>query len=401
MPYQTLNNIDCVHKVVLLRVDLNVPITNNKVTDTTRIERLLPTIRELLKAQAKIVILSHFGRPKPNNDPALWDKAHSLKNILSSVESIFQVPVIFVDKCVGEDVQNAISAANWGSVILLENLRYYPGEEANDPEFAEQLAKLGDIYVNDAFSCSHRAHASVTSITQYLPSVAGRAMQGELEHLDKALTTPKHPVVAIVGGSKISTKLDLLLNLSHKVDTLVIGGGMANTMLAAQGIDVGQSLFEPNLLDTARRILTESKAEIILPDDVVVAADLNDGTNSYMVAANAIPGDQKVFDIGPLTVEKIKSYLDRASTIVWNGPVGAYEYAPFDQATTKIAQHVAVLTSTRGVISVAGGGETVESLGKAGVTDKFSYVSTAGGAFLEWLEGKTLPGVAALEKAGE
>jgi len=390
MKFLTLNDVSLANKTVLVRVDLNVPTKGATVTDATRIESILPTLNHLLKEKAKVVLMSHFGRPSG------WDSALSLKFIIPVLEKVFQHPVTFLPACVGDSIGKAIKDAPYGSVFLLENLRFYEGEEKNDPVFSKDLAALADVYVNDAFSCSHRAHASVVGVTKYLPSLAGHSLSLELKHLDLCLRSPEYPLTAIVGGSKISTKLELLTNLCEKVDTLIIGGAMANTLLAAQGIDVGKSLYEPNLLDIAARILKNSKAEILLPTDVVIGKDLSDRAQTQIVDVYAIPQDQMALDLGPKTVERIKAVLKESRTVIWNGPVGAFECAPFAEASLEIAKTLADLSQKGSCLSVAGGGDTVAALGMAGVKDKLTYVSAAGGAFLEWLEGKVLPGVEAL-----
>ncbi len=394
MKFLTLDDIEFAHKTALVRVDLNVPVKDRKVSDDSRIQSLLPTISYLLSKKTKIVLMSHFGRP---SGP---DASLSLKFLLPDLEKAFDFKVDFIAECIGDAVKKSLKEAPYPSITLLENLRFYEGEEKNDPLFSKDLADLADIYVNDAFSCSHRAHASVVGITKYLPSVAGRSLQSELVHLEQCLATPKHPLVAIVAGSKISTKLELLENLYQKVDTLIIGGAMANTMLAAKGLDVGQSLYEPNLLDIARKILKNTTATIILPEDVVISDELSETASTQIVNVHDIPKDKKAFDIGPKTVKKIKDTLKNAKTVVWNGPVGAFEFAPFAEASISIAKTLADLTQQNQCMSVAGGGDTLAVLALAGVKDKLSYVSTAGGAFLEWLEGKTLPGVEALEQNG-
>lgn len=398
MKFISLSDMQLMHKTVLVRADLNVPAKEGKVMDVTRIESLVPTVQYLLNQQAKIVLISHFGRPEAGSDPLKWDQRYSLKFIVPTLEKILNHPVQFVPNCVGRDVGEAIKNAAFPSIVLLENLRFHEGEEKNDPHFAKQLTKFADVYVNDAFSCSHRAHASVVGVTEYLPAAAGLSLECELEHLESCLNTPKRPLVAIVGGSKISTKLELLTNLCQKVDTLIIGGAMANTLLAAKGIDVGQSLYEPELLDLARTILKGSKAEILLPEDLVIASELTENAKSGIVGIDAIPSDKKAFDLGPKTIQKIKHILENAKTVVWNGPVGAFELSPFAHGTMSIAEILADCTQKGQCMSVAGGGDSVAALSMAGVKDKLSYVSTAGGAFLEWLEGKPLPGVAALMK---
>jgi len=392
--FLTLDQIPVAGKIVLLRADLNVPMKDGKVTDDERLTRLLPTLKELAKGNAKIVILSHFGRPEGQRNMKF-----TLRPVAIELEKIWGQSVAFADDCIGSVAETAIKALPLGQILVLENTRFYPGEEANDPAFTKQLAALGDVYVNDAFSASHRAHASTEGLAHLLPCAAGRLMQTELTALEKALSKPERPVIALVGGSKISTKLDLLENLVSKVDILVLGGGMANTFLAAQGLSVGKSLHEADMLDTARAIATRAtanKCRIVLPTDGVVASTLQAHIATQTVAVTAVPADQMILDIGPHSVKEIVTLLRTCKTVVWNGPLGAFEFPPFDASTVAIAQAVAALTKEGKLLSVAGGGDTVAALAHAKVMDDFSYVSTAGGAFLEWLEGKTLPGVAAL-----
>jgi phosphoglycerate kinase len=393
--FLTLDSIPFAGKTVLLRADLNVPMKDGAVTDAARLTRLLPTLRDLAQAKAKIVILSHFGRPDGQRNAK-----YSLRPVAAELQKIVGRPVAFAEDCVGATAASAIAALPAGQILVLENTRFYAGEEANDPAFAAQLAALGDVYVNDAFSAAHRAHASTEALAKLLPAAAGRLMQAELDALAKALSNPEHPVAALVGGSKISTKLDLLENLVSKVDVLVLGGGMANTFLAAQGVNVGKSLYEADMLDTARAIATRAASRscrILLPKDGVVATALQANIATQTVSVAAIPGDCMMLDIGPQSEKEIASVLHTCKTLVWNGPLGAFEFPPFDHATVAVAQVVAGLTKQGKLLSVAGGGDTVAALAHAKVMDDFSYVSTAGGAFLEWLEGKTLPGVAALE----
>ncbi|MFZ9416290.1 MAG: phosphoglycerate kinase, partial [Alphaproteobacteria bacterium] len=380
---------------VLLRADLNVPMKDGKVTDATRIERLAPTIRELAGAGARVVVLSHFGRPdgQRRDDMSLRPLAGALSGALGGA------PVSFASDCIGPEARAMVDRLADGQVGLLENLRFHAGEEANDPAFAAELARLGDVYVNDAFSAAHRAHASTAALARLLPSAAGRLMQAELEALGRALEHPRRPLAAIVGGSKVSSKLDLLGNLLSRVDLLVIGGGMANTFLFAEGVDVGRSLCERDMAPTARdiaRAARDAGKRILLPVDVVVAPSLADGAAAATVAVDAIPADRMVLDIGPRSVSATAEALSGCRTLVWNGPVGAFEHAPFDAGTTAIAKEVARLVAAGRLDAIAGGGDTVAALAHAGVEDRLTYVSTAGGAFLEWLEGKTLPGVAAL-----
>ncbi len=381
-------------KRVLLRVDLNVPTENGRVTDATRIERVAPTIRELANKGARVILLAHFGRPKGAPDPQ-----YSLQPIAEAVARIVDLPVAFAPDCIGAAAEDAVAAMKDSAVLLLENTRFHRGEEKNDPDFVQALAKNGDIYVNDAFSAAHRAHASTEGLARLLPAFAGRTMQAELEALEKGLGAPQRPVVAIVGGAKVSTKIDLLLNLVKRVDALVIGGGMANTFLAARGVDVGRSLCEHELAGKAREIeheAAEAGCAIVLPVDAVVAKEFKAGAASETVPVSAVPADGMILDVGPQTIEAVSGWIDRAKTLVWNGPLGAFEIAPFDRATVGAARHAAQRTTEGKLVSVAGGGDTVAALNHAGVAGDFTYVSTAGGAFLEWMEGKVLPGVEAL-----
>lgn len=394
--FKTIDSERVSGKRVLVRVDLNVPMKNGKVTDATRIERAAPTLRELADKGAKVIVLSHFGRPDGKRVPEM-----SLKPLVEPLAKALGKPVAFADDCIGPQAEAAVKALKPGEVLLLENLRFHKEEEKNDKGFVDQLSTLGDLYVNDAFSAAHRAHASTEGVAHLLPAVAGRLMQGELEALDKALGNPKRPVCAVVGGAKVSTKLDLLGNLIEKVDHLVIGGGMANTFLVAQGIEVGKSLAERDMADTAREILGKAEqagCTIHLPVDVVVAREFKAGAENETVAADACPADAMILDAGPATVARITEVFDASRTLIWNGPLGAFEIQPFDAATNAAAQEAARLTQEGKLISVAGGGDTVAALNKAGVASSFTFISTAGGAFLEWMEGKELPGVAALQK---
>ena len=394
--FNTIDDLDVNGKTVLVRADLNVPMQDGKVSDTTRIDRLAPTLTELAKKGAKVVVLSHFGRPK--NGP---DAKNSLRNVLEALSAAVGQTVAFGEDCVGDKAKAAIDGAQPGAIVLLENTRFHAEEEKNDPAFAKQIAELGDLYVNDAFSAAHRAHASTEGVAQYLPAAAGRLMQAELEALTKALEKPERPVAAVVGGAKISTKLDLLGNLVKKVDMLALGGGMANTFLYAQGVDVGASLCEKDMADQARAIMETAKAancELLLPKDFIVAKEFKAGAAHRAVPADGIGADEMALDVGPETVEFLGLKLQGAKTVVWNGPLGAFEIQPFDAGTNAVAGLVAERTSEGGLLSVAGGGDTVAAMAHAGVEDKFTYVSAAGGAFLEWLEGKELPGVAALKK---
>lgn len=397
--FKTLDDLDVSGKRVLLRADLNVPMEAGRVTDATRIERTVPTIRELADRGAKVVVLSHFGRPKGKPVPEM-----SLKPVAEALSTALGRPVDFAEDCIGSPAEKMVAGLDNGGVALLENLRFHAGEEKNDDRFAKALAALGDLYVNDAFSAAHRAHASTEAIARLLPAAAGRLMQAELEALGRALETPEHPVAAIVGGAKISTKLDLLRNLVARVDALIIGGGMANTFLHALDVEVGKSLCERDMADTAREIVEDAKrrgCDIVLPLDAVVADELAQGVESKVVAIDAVPGDKMILDVGPESVKDLKGRLAAYRTLVWNGPLGAFEVAPFDEGTNAVAKEAASLTRAGKLVTVAGGGDTVAALGRAGVVESFTYVSTAGGAFLEWLEGRTLPGVAALASASE
>jgi phosphoglycerate kinase len=391
MPFRTLDNVDVAGKRVLLRADLNVPVRAGKITDLTRIERLSPTIRELAGKGAKVIVCSHFDRPQGKRVPEM-----SLGPMAAALGEVLGQRVRFAEDCIGIVAQQAVERMARGDVLVLENTRYHAAEEKNDPAFAAELAKLADIYVNDAFSAAHRAHASTEGVAHLLPAYAGRLMQAELEALDAALGSPVRPVAAVVGGAKVSTKLELLGNLVSRVDMLVIGGAMANTFLAAQGVAVGRSLQEAEMHDTARGILAQAGCEIVLPLDAVVATELKPNVPTRTVAINDVPADAMILDVGPATVADLTGRLGKLKTLVWNGPLGAFEIPPFDAATTAFAHAVAAATQSGALRSVAGGGDTVSALRHAGVLDKMSYVSTAGGAFLEWLEGKTLPGVAAL-----
>lgn len=396
MAFKTLDDLtDISGKRVLIRVDLNVPMKDGVVTDTTRIERILPTIRAITAKGGKAILLAHFGRPKGERVADM-----SLKPVARPLAELLGQAVDFAGDCIGEPAAEAVGKMVDGGILLLENTRYHKGEEKNDPDFAKALAANGDVYVNDAFSAAHRAHASTEGLAQLLPAYAGLTMQAELDALGSALGDPKRPVLAVVGGAKVSSKIDLLENLVAKVDMLVIGGGMANTFLAAKGVDVGKSLCEHDLADTARMIMaTAEKAgcEIILPADAVVAKEFKAGADNETVALDAIPADGMILDVGPASIAKVNEKIDQAATLVWNGPLGAFEIAPFDKATVAAAQHAAERTKAGKLNSVAGGGDTVAALNHANASSAFSYVSTAGGAFLEWLEGKELPGVKALE----
>src|SRR6186997_250262 len=392
--FRTLDQVDVKGKRVLVRVDLNVPVENGVVTDATRIERAAPAITELADKGGKVILLSHFGRPKGR------DPKHSLKPVAAEVARIIKRPVGFADDCIGEPAARAVAAMKPGDIVCLENTRFHPGEEKNDPAFVAELAKLGDIWDNDAFSAAHRAHATTEGLGHKLPAYAGRTMQAELDALGKALEAPTKPVIAIIGGAKVSTKIDLLENLVTKVDALVIGGGMANTFLHAQGVNVGKSLAEKDLAATALRIIDKAEAAncaIILPVDAVVAYHFAANAPSHAYGLDAIPADGMILDVGPQSTARIHAAIDDAATLVWNGPLGAFEMTPFDRGTMVAARHAAERTKAKKLISVAGGGDTVAALNQAGVADYFSYVSTAGGAFLEWMEGKPLPGVEVLK----
>jgi len=393
--FKTIDDLDVRGRKVLVRCDLNVPMRDGNVSDTTRIDRSLPTLRDLMDKGAKVIVMSHFGRPKGQVVAEM-----SLKPVAAALEKAIGKRVVTATDCVGEAAEKAIAAAGDGDIVMLENLRFHAEEEKNDGAFADQLAALGDIYVNDAFSCAHRAHASTEAIARRLPTAAGRLMQAELSALAGALENPAHPVAAVVGGAKISTKMAVLGHLIERVDQLVIGGGMANTFLFAQGVDVGKSLCEPDMAEQARDIMENAAAagcEVVLPIDAVVAKEFAEGAASETVPVEAVPADAMILDVGPASIDDLKQRLAGCKTVVWNGPLGAFEISPFDMGTNAVAREAARLTVEGSLLSVAGGGDTVAALANAGAVDSFSYVSTAGGAFLEWLEGRTLPGVAALE----
>ncbi|MDJ0948138.1 MAG: phosphoglycerate kinase [Alphaproteobacteria bacterium] len=395
--FKTIDDLDVRGQRVLLRADLNVPMADGAVSDATRITRLAPTVTELAERGARVVAMSHFGRPKGQMVPEM-----SLGPVVEALADALGREVAFAPDCVGPAAAQVVDTLPEGGVALLENLRFHAGEEANDPAFATGLAALGDLYVNDAFSASHRAHASIVGLPQRLPAAAGRLLQAEIEALTAALENPARPLMAVVGGAKISTKLALLANLTAKVDLLVIGGGMANTFLHARGVAVGASLCEPDLADTAREVMARAEAggcEILLPTDAVVAGKLAPGAETRTVAIDAVPDDAMILDVGPDSARDLAARLEDCRSLVWNGPLGAFETPPFDAGTAAVARRAADLTRSGRLLSVAGGGDTVAALAQAGVLDAFSYVSTAGGAFLEWLEGKELPGVAALEAA--
>jgi phosphoglycerate kinase len=393
--FRSLDDLAVTGKKVIVRLDLNVPMKDGKVTDSTRIDRSAATLKELAGKGARVIVMAHFGRPQGKVAPEF-----SLKPLVEPLAKALGRPVAFAKDCVGAPAEEAAAQLKDGDVLLLENLRFHAEEEKNDPAFAKQLASLAEIYVNDAFSCAHRAHASTEGIAHVLPAYAGRLMQTELDHLGAALGNPKRPVMAIVGGAKVSTKLDLLGNLVNKVDVLVIGGGMANTFLFAEGREIGKSLAERDMVETAREIVAKKPkgCGIVLPVDAVVAGEFKAGVETKTVNINAVPKDQMILDIGPKSAAAIGELMKTCKTLVWNGPVGAFETPPFDQGTTAVAKAAAALTEAKSLLSVAGGGDTVAALAHAGAVDRFSYVSTAGGAFLEWMEGKDLPGVAALKR---
>lgn len=391
--FRTLDDVDVKGQRVLLRVDLNVPMDNGRVTDTTRLDRIAPTITEIADKGGKVILLAHFGRPKGRDDK------DSLKPVATELAKVIKKPVDFADDCIGDVAEKAVAAMQDGDILCLENTRFHKEEEKNDPAFVASLAKLGDIWVNDAFSAAHRAHATTEGLGHKLPAYAGRTMQAELDALNKALEAPTKPVIAIIGGAKVSTKIDLLENLVSKVDALVIGGGMANTFLHAQGYGVGKSLAEKDLAATALRILEKAEkanCAIILPVDAVVAFHFAANAPAHAYGLDAIPADGMILDVGPQSVERIHAAIDDAATLVWNGPVGAFELTPFDHGTVVAARYAAQRTKIGKLVSVAGGGDTVAALNHAGVAQDFTYVSTAGGAFLEWMEGKPLPGVEVL-----
>ena len=393
--FRTLDDVDVKGKRVLVRIDLNVPMENGRVTDSTRLERVAPTIIEISSKGGKVILLSHLGRPKGR------DPKESLKPVAAALAEVIRKPVAFADDCIGEVAQKAVAAIKDGDILCLENTRFHKEEEKNDPAFVAELAKLGDIWVNDAFSAAHRAHASTEGLGHALPAYAGRAMQAELDALSKALEAPTRPVIAIVGGAKVSTKIDLLENLVGKVDALVIGGGMANTFLHAQGVPIGKSLAERDLAATALRIIEKAEAAncaILLPVDAIVAFHFAAHAPSHAYGLDAIPPDGMILDVGPQSIQRIHAAIDDAATLVWNGPLGAFELPPFDRGTVLAARHAAARNKAGKLVSVAGGGDTVAALNQAGVAGDFTYVSTAGGAFLEWLEGKPLPGVEVLKK---
>lgn len=394
--FKTIDDLEMDGKIVLTRVDINVPLENGLVSDATRIQKIVPTIRDIQNKGGIPVLLAHFGRPKGQPVPEM-----SLKQLVPALEAALEQPVQFSDEAIGGPAKRAVAQLQKGDVLLLENTRFYAGEESNDATFAASLAALGQLYINDAFSAAHRAHASTEGLARLLPAGAGRLMEAELNALNAALGAPDRPVVAIVGGAKVSTKLELLGNLIDKVDHLVIGGGMANTFLVAKGIEVGSSLAERDMADTAREILAKSESAgctIHLPVDIVVAREFKAGAASEVLPADQCPADAMILDAGPETVEAIRGVFANCRTLIWNGPLGAFEISPFDTATNAAAQAAAELTREGKIVSVAGGGDTVSALNRAGVSDDFTFISTAGGAFLEWMEGKDLPGVLVLSR---
>ncbi len=391
---KSIADADVNGKTVLIRADLNVPMEEGRVTDSTRIDRFAPTVKMLSEKGAKVAIISHFGRPKGQRD-----KKFSLKPVAEALSDVLGMPVKFASDCVGEVAEKAVWALQPGEVIMLENLRFHPGETKDDENFARRLSVLADIYCNDAFSVSHRAHASVHAITKFLPSYAGLSLMKELQALSAALDNPQRPAAALVGGAKVSTKIPVLENLLPVVDQIIVGGGMANTFLLALGYDVGKSLAEPDFVDTAKTIMAkaeENNCEIVLPSDATCAKEFKAGAEAETCALDGVPSDSMILDIGPQSIADLKVRLQEIKTLLWNGPLGAFEVPPFDTGTVEIARAAAELTKAGKLVTVAGGGDTVAALNTAGVTDDFTYVSTAGGAFLEWLEGKELPGVAAL-----
>jgi phosphoglycerate kinase len=396
---KSIDGVEVRGKRALVRVDFNVPIEGGKVADPTRIARVLPTITKLAREGAKVIVLSHLGRPKGVISPET-----SLKPVASKMKELMgDTHVRFIGDCIGEEARNGLSSLRPGDVAVLENVRFYPGEEKNDANFAKRLAEHGDLYVDDAFSSAHRAHASIEAITELLPSYAGLLMMAEIAALGEALETPERPVMAIVGGSKVSTKIEVLTNLVARMDALVVGGAMANTFLLAKGVAVGTSFVEPDFVDTAKNILAKAGhagCEIVLPADAVVAKELKEGVESKVCRMGKVPADSMILDFGPESVADLKRRLAETRTVLWNGPLGAFETAPFGDATFAVAREVARLTKQGGLVSVAGGGDTVRALNEAGAAEDFSYVSTAGGAFLEWLGGHDLPAVSALARAG-
>ena len=395
--FLTLNDVDVAAKTVLVRADLNVPTDGDQITDTTRLDRLLPTLHRLSDAGARVAVLSHFGRPKGKAVPEM-----SLRPVADALGGLLGREVAFAADCIGTEARAGIDFLPAGGVIVLENTRFHPGEEANDPGLSADMAALGDLYVNDAFSAAHRAHASTEGITHHLPAVAGLAMEAELFNLSAALDQPRRPLAAIVGGAKVSTKIDVLRHLVNRVDMLVIGGGMANTFLLAAGYNLGRSLVEADLVETAREIMAAAKAsgcQLFLPEDATVAESIDGGEQSFVTTVDDVLETHMILDYGPFATQSLIDRMREIETVVWNGPLGAFEFDPFGTATFTLADEIARATRERGLVSVAGGGDTVAALAAAGVEADLTYVSTAGGAFLEWMEGRTLPGVAALERA--
>jgi phosphoglycerate kinase len=399
MSFRTLDDLAASGQRVLVRVDLNVPMENGRVTDGTRLDRILPTLRDIAGKGGKVILLAHFGRPRGESFEERANPDESLKPVADELAKRLGQPIAFAENCIGKPAERAVAAMKNGEVLCLENTRFHKAEEKNGEAFIAALAKLGDAYVNDAFSAAHRAHASTEGLARVLPAYAGRTMEAELNALNAALGAPRRPVMAIVGGAKVSTKLDLLGNLVSKVDCLVIGGGMANTFLAARGVNVGKSLCEHDLAETARLIETKAKAagcEILLPTDGLLSTEFRANPLHRAASVNEVAADEMILDAGPSSAKAIAEKLASMQTLVWNGPLGAFELAPFDTATVAVAKEAARLTKAGGLVSVAGGGDTVAALNHAGVADEMTYVSTAGGAFLEWMEGKELPGVKAL-----
>jgi phosphoglycerate kinase len=390
---------DCVvtNKNVIVRVDINVPLNDRKIEDDTRIRAVIPTLEYLAKHQAKVIVISHFGRPEGKVEPSM-----SVGQLVARIQELLgSVKVHFVDDCIGDKVKKAVEATKYGEVIMLENLRFYKEETKNDEAFARELASLGNLYVNDAFSCSHRAHASITGIPAILKSCAGFVMEAELDNLTNLLENAKKPMMAVVGGAKVSTKIDLINSLSTKAQSIVVGGGMANTFLYALGKNIGKSLCEKDLKDTALKIIETAKqhgCKIILPQDVVVTKKLEQNAKCKIVSADAVKDDDIIVDIGPLSISELTESLKNHGTLLWNGPLGAFEFKPFNIGTESFARIAAGLTAAGKLVSISGGGDSVSALNSSGLIDEFTYISTAGGAFLEWLEGKELPGVAALKK---
>ncbi len=394
---KTTGALDVAGKRVIVRADLNVPVKDGKVTDATRLERLVPGLADLMKRGARVVVISHFGRPKGGPDPQ-----YTLRPVADALSKLLPQPAAFAADCIGEAAQSVVSALEPGQIAVLENLRFHPGEEKNDTAFAQKLAALGDIFVNDAFSAAHRAHASTDAVARLLPAYAGPLLMEEITALRSVLDKPQRPTAAVIGGAKVSTKIPVLTNLAAKVDKLIIGGGMANTFYLAQGVNIGKSLAEPDFTKTALEIMHAAKArscEIVLPADVVVAPKFEAGAPSRICPVLEVPSDQMILDVGPKAIAHYTDVLSRCKTLLWNGPLGAFEIDPFGEGTFQVARAAAAATKAGTLVSVAGGGDTVAALNAAGVTDQFTYVSTAGGAFLEWLEGRTLPGIAALTRA--